>query len=124
MLADPPFLLLVDDDGPVVDALAFAFELEGFRVLACADATQALAADLPVGPGCLVLDLSLPDMDGLKLLELLRARGVETPAILITTHPTAQVRERARAQDVPIVEKPLITDALLQTVRKQLPGAA
>lgn len=117
MLDSPPFLLLVDDDDPVIDSLAFAFELEGFRVIACGDAASALAADLPEGPGCLVVDLNLPGMDGLELLAELRARGSIIPAVLITTHPTARVRERAREQGALIVEKPLITDALLDAVR-------
>jgi two-component system response regulator FixJ len=113
----PPFLLLVDDDDPVIDSLAFAFELEGFRVIACADAESALDADIPQGPGCMVIDLNLPGMDGLELLAALRARGATAPVVLITTHPTAKVRERARAQGALIVEKPLITDALLDAVR-------
>ena len=117
MLDSPPFLLLVDDDDPVIDSLAFAFELEGFRVIACGDADSALAIPIPEGRGCLVIDLNLPGMDGLELLAQLRARGAEAPAVLITTHPTAQVRERARAQGAMIVEKPLLTDALLDAVR-------
>ncbi len=117
MLDSPPFLLLVDDDDPVIDSLAFAFELEGFRVIPCGDAESALAAQLPEGRGCLVIDLNLPGMDGLELLAELRTRGVVVPAVLITTHPTAKVRARALAQGATIVEKPLITDALLDAVR-------
>lgn len=117
MLDRPPFLLLVEDDEPVTDSLAFAFELEGFRVIACPDAEHALATRLPKGRGCLVIDLNLPGMDGLELLAELRARGVAAPAVLITTHPNAKVRERARVQGAQIIEKPLITDALLDAVR-------
>lgn len=117
MLDSPPFLLLVDDDDPVIDSLAFAFELEGFRVVACPDADSALATRLPEGRGCLVIDLNLPGMDGLELLAALRTRGVAAPAVLITTHPNAKVRDRARAQGALIIEKPLITDALLDAVR-------
>lgn len=117
MMASPPFLLLVDDDDPVIDALAFTFELEGFQVIACSDAASAYATELPQGRGCMVLDLNLPGLDGLDLLAAFRARGVTTPAILITTHPPARVRERARAQGVRIIEKPLITDDLLEAVR-------
>jgi hypothetical protein len=45
---------------------------------------------------------------------------VELPAILVTTNPRTALRNRAAAAGVPIIEKPLLTDALLTTVRKAL----
>ena len=120
MLDSPPFLVVVDDDDPVIDSLAFTFELEGFRVFTHSDASSTLASEVPEGPGCLVFDLNLPGMDGLELLAALRDRGVTTPALLITTHPTARVRERARSQGAQIIEKPLITDELMDAVRRMV----
>jgi len=101
----------------VGDALKFSMELEGFQVRTYADAAALLDAGPTPDVGCLVIDLNLPDVDGLELLRRLRARKVTLPAVLITTNPTAIIRARARAQGAPIVEKPLLTDALLETIR-------
>ena len=119
-----PILLLVDDDEAVGDALKFALELEGFEVRTYPSAEALLATGLPGGDGCLVLDLNLPEMNGMELLARLRASGVRLPAILITTNPTAKTRALALAQGAPIVEKPLLSDALLETVREVMRPAA
>lgn len=121
---DRPLLLLVEDDAALVDSLSFAFELEGFRVKSYFLPETLLTTALPEQAACMVVDLILPGMDGLELIETLRARGVTLPAILITTHPTAQTRGEAAERGVPIIEKPLLTDALLQKVRDLLPSKA
>lgn len=113
-------VILVDDDPAVTHAMQFSFDLEGLDVRSFRDGESLLAAgDLPEA-GCLILDQNLPGMDGLALLERLRATGVGLPAILITTNPRTALRIRAAAAGVPIIEKPLLTDALLTIVRKAL----
>ncbi|MBU1385315.1 MAG: response regulator [Alphaproteobacteria bacterium] len=115
-----PAVILVDDDPAVAHAVQFSFDLEGLDVRSFRDAESLLASgDLP-GRGCLVLDFQLPGEDGLSLLERLRARDVRLPAILITTNPRPHLRARAAAAGVPIIEKPLLTDALLTAVRSAL----
>jgi FixJ family two-component response regulator len=59
----------------------------------------------------------MPGMNGLDLIGLLRARHIGAPAILITSHPSPSLRERARTAGVPIVEKPLLGNTLLDTIR-------
>ncbi len=115
-----PAVILVDDDPAVTHAMQFSFDLEGLDVRSFRDAESVLAADDLPQTGCLILDHNLPGMDGLALLEQLRAAGVRLPAILITTNPRTALRNRAAAAGVPIIEKPLLTDALLSTVRKAL----
>lgn len=117
-----PAVILVDDDPAVTHAMQFSFDLEGLDVRSFRDGESVLAADDLPESGCLILDHNLPGMDGLALLEGLRAAGVRLPAILITTNPRAALRNRAAAAGVPIVEKPLLTDALLTTVREALAG--
>ncbi len=115
-----PAVILVDDDPAVTHAVQFSFDLEGLEVRSYRDGESLLAShDMPES-GCLVLDQNLPGMDGLSLLERLRELGVQLPAILITTNPRAVLRDRAAAAGVPIIEKPLLTDALLTTVRLAL----
>ena len=119
-LAARPAVILVDDDPAVAHAIQFSFDLEGLDVRSFRDGESLLAADDLPDSGCLILDHNLPGMDGLALLERLRATGVELPAILVTTNPRTALRNRAAAAGVPIIEKPLLTDALLTTVRKAL----
>lgn len=115
-----PAVILVDDDPAVSHAVQFSFDLEGLDVRSYRDGESLLASSDRPESGCLVLDQNLPGIDGLSLLEQLRAGGVQVPAILITTNPRALLRDRAAAAGVPIIEKPLLTDALLTTVRLAL----
>ena len=59
----------------------------------------------------------MPGMNGLDLVLELRTRHIETPAILITSHPNQSLRDRAAAANIPIIEKPLL-NSLLDHVRR------
>ena len=113
-------VLIIDDDPAVRNSLKFALEVAGFSVRAYQTGAELLQdTDIP-DDGCLVVDYKLPDMNGLDLLVALRRRKVELPAILITTHPNAAVRDRAARAGVPLIEKPLLNDMLFQGIRTAL----
>ena len=115
-----PVLVIVDDDLAIRSSLAFSLQIEGFSVRSYASGTELLS-DVPVAKtNCLVIDYQLPGMNGLDLLAELRRRQVAAPAILITTHPSAAVRERAAATGVALVEKPLLGDALFLEIHAAL----
>ena len=121
VIRDPrPAVILVDDDPAVTHAMQFSFDLEGLDVRSFRDGESLLAVDDLPEKGCLILDHNLPGMDGLALLDRLRAANIRLPAILITTNPRAALRNRAATAGVPIIEKPLLTDALLTAVRTAL----
>lgn len=119
-----PIVILVDDDPAVTHAVQFSFDLEGLEVRSYRDAESLLAESALPQSGCLVVDHGLPGLSGLSLLESLRATGVMLPAILITTNPRAALRDRAATAGIPIIEKPLLTDALLTAVRTALSHSA
>jgi two-component system response regulator FixJ len=110
-------LIVVDDDAAVRNALKFSLELEGYAVRTYSDGLELLnEPQLPPG-SCLVMDYKLPGINGLEAIARLRERYADLPAILITTHPSTKVARHAREANVPIVEKPLLEDALLKEIR-------
>jgi len=113
-----PLVIVVDDDQAVRNSLTFSLEVEGFAVRSYAGGHDLLedGRDVPRG-GCLVIDQRMPGMTGLDLISKLRTRAVAAPAILVTSHPTAAVRQRAAKAGVRIVEKPLLGNALIDVIR-------
>lgn len=112
-------VIIVDDDPAVLNSLQFALEIEGFSVHVYATGDELLGAQMPED-GCLVLDFNMPGLNGLQLLEKLRARGHVLPAILITSNPTAETRKRAATAGVVIIEKPLLGNTLSDAIRDAL----
>jgi two-component system, LuxR family, response regulator FixJ len=117
-LSAPGFVVIVlDDDLAVRNSLKFSLEIEGFAVRSYATGAELLSGGDPASCGCLVVDQHMPGMNGLDLIELLRSRQFSAPAILITSDPSPSVRERASKASVPIVEKPLLGNALFRKIR-------
>lgn len=110
-------VLLVDADAAVRAAVAFALEVEGFVVGAYETAEALLTLGAPQDSGCLVLDHRLPGTDGLALLGRLRASGVRSPAILLTSNPSRRLRRRIEDAGARLIEKPLLSQALAATIR-------
>jgi len=77
-------LLLVEDDVDLVQALARALAGRGCALVSCSDGGEALALCQRRRFDALVLDLSLPDMDGMEVLARLRGRGDATPVLILT----------------------------------------
>jgi FixJ family two-component response regulator len=116
-----PVVLVVDADSAVRSALKFALEVEGFEVHEFRDAAALLSEpDLPAN-SCLVAESNLPDMSGLALVAELRARQRAVPAILTSTHPNDQLKRRATAAGVKVIEKPLLNEDLIEAIRSTLP---
>lgn len=119
-----PIVFVVDNDPAVRRALAFALDMEGFAVESFESGEALLLRDRPLGPGCLVLDERLPGVSGLDTLRQLRARAVDLPAILVTSHPNAPFREAAARAGAPILEKPLMGETLVAAIHDLLDQAA
>lgn len=119
-ISPPPLVIIVDDDEAVRTALEFTLELEGFEVTTCESGEALLLRELPADRACLVIDERLPGISGLDALGQLRRRDVSLPAILMTSNPNAALRAAAKAAAAPIVEKPLIGDALTVAIRDAL----
>jgi two-component system, LuxR family, response regulator FixJ len=109
-------VIIVDDDVAVRNSLTFSLAIEGFTVRGYATGDELLHAGDLASCNCLVVDQKLPGLSGLDLIAKLRDRHIAAPAILITSHPSLWLRRRAEEAKVPIVEKPLLEDALLDRI--------
>ena len=109
-------ILVVDDEEDIRNFLATILNRAGYRVGRAADPHQALDLLHKMPYELLITDLAMPGMNGLDLLDLLRQRNIKWPAILITSHPTAAIRDRVAAAGVRLIEKPLLNDTLFQSI--------
>lgn len=111
-------IYVVDDDASVRDSLRFELGLEGWEVQTWDSGAAFLSSPDHARGDCIVLDYRMPGMDGLAVAEMLGARAVKTPVILITAPVSAQLRLRAaRAGVTNVLEKPLLENALSCQVR-------
>jgi two-component system nitrogen regulation response regulator NtrX len=111
-------VLVVDDEKAIRDSLRMILEYEGYQVEEAGGGAQALArvADRP--PDAVLLDIKMPEMDGLELLRAFRERGYDMPVLMISGHAdvtTAVEATRRGAYD--FFEKPLQRERVLVSLR-------
>lgn len=118
-----PFILVVDDDPGILDALRFLFEGEGYRVKTCekGDYAESLRDESGDAPDLIILDVLLSGKDGRticrKLKDHLETRHI--PVVMISAHPDAERSAREVGADA-FVAKPFAIDDLLATAETLL----
>ena len=85
-----PRVLVVDDEPSIVDAVATALRYEGFDVAEATDGRSALKAAESLRPDLIVLDIMLPDLDGLEVTRRLRQEGIRTPVLFLTARDATE----------------------------------
>lgn len=112
---------LIDDDAEVRDALALLLRTLGYTVETHAEA-QAFLNSLPtLGPGCIITDIRMPMLTGLKLQERLSEAGCSFPVIVITGHGDVEACRRAFQRGaVDFLTKPVDEQALIDAVNLAL----
>lgn len=114
-------VFVVDDDADVRDSLCALLESAGLRVEAFASPKKFLASAAPTRSGCLIADISMPEMDGLELQRELNNRGAKLAVIIITGHGDVPLAVRAmKAGALDFIEKPFDDEVLLASVRRAL----
>ncbi|MBM4002909.1 MAG: response regulator [Planctomycetes bacterium] len=115
-------ILLVDDDAEIVEAIKFALESKGFKVLIARDGNQGLAMAEREDPDLMILDMMMPKRSGFLVLEKLRrSRPVPMRIIMITANEGS--RHKAYAEMLGVDEylrKPFAMDRLVDSVNKLL----
>jgi two-component system response regulator FixJ len=120
-MSDAPIVFVVDDDAEVLDSLRFLIESIGLAVRTYPSAHDFIDAMGDDPFGCLVLDVRMPGMSGLQLLEELRRRGVNLPTIVLTGHPDVKVAVRAlKFGAFDFLEKPLGDQPLLDLINEAI----
>jgi FixJ family two-component response regulator len=130
-MAQPsPWIAIVDDDPSVLKALARLLRTRAIEARTYVSAQDFLAS-LPDGlPECLIVDLQMPEMNGLELQRHLNRAGIQIPTIVITAHRENDMRELCEAAGAQTyLLKPLqdsillaaIDDVRAKTVRRRLP---
>jgi two-component system, LuxR family, response regulator FixJ len=112
---------IVDDDEAVRDSLSVLLESKAYAVSSFASAPEflAVAPSLPVG--CLIVDIRMPEMDGLELQQHLTDRSLDFPLIVITGHGDVPLAVRAmKAGAVDFIEKPFASEAILSSLEAAL----
>jgi len=116
-----PTVFVVDDDPGARRSMRWLLESEGLAVETFSCSADFLAAYEPDRPGCILLDLRMPGMDGTALQAHLAGRGPHPPIIFVTGHgdvPTCA--EAIKAGAVDFLEKPVDDKRLLKLIRDAL----
>lgn len=113
-----PLIHLIDDDDAVRNSLALLISTVGLRVQGWSDPQQFLREFPRNDIGAIVLDVRMPGISGLTLLETLVAQGVDQPVIMLTGHGTVEMCRRAfKSGAAEFLEKPVDDEALLEALQ-------
>ncbi|HVR97969.1 MAG TPA: sigma-54 dependent transcriptional regulator [Thermoanaerobaculia bacterium] len=114
-------VLVVDDEAAIRDSLHMILEYEGYRVEEAAGGSQALARVADRTPDAVILDIKMPEMDGLELLKAFRERGYDMPVLMISGHgDVATAVEATRRGAYDFFEKPLQRERVLLSLRNAI----
>ena len=123
-MVNKPLILMVEDEKAIRDFLSAKMEAEGLRVLTCSSGREAVSLATSHCPDLVLLDLGLPDMDGMEVLQKLRSWS---PVPVIVVSARQQEEDIVKALDSganDYVTKPFSNSVLMARVRTALRGAA
>lgn len=110
---------IVDDDTDLLEATELMLTFSGWRVKCYASASEFLAGDAPSDPGCLILDIRMPDMTGIELQAELNARHYDLPIIVLTGHANVDIAVTTfRAGAFDFLQKPVDEEALMDVIAR------
>ena len=112
-----PVVLIVEDDRAVRDLLETVLETEGFGVRTARDGLEGLLKLKMFRPVCLVLDIMMPDVGGLRVLDELAEDHADVPVLVVTGKPQAAEECRRRLGDENVFDKPFDIDHLVTRIR-------
>ncbi len=116
-----PLVFVVDDDISIRESLESLIARAGWRPQLFSSAQEFLISPRPSSPSCLVLDVNLPDLNGLELQERIAGERADMPILFITGHGDIPMTVRAmKAGAVEFLTKPFTPEVLLKSIRSAL----
>ena len=116
-LAQAPRVLVVDDEQSIVGFVRLVLEDEGFQVATASNGEEGLASVETHRPDVILLDLTMPVMDGWEFIRVVKDRGIQTPVVLMTAGYRAN-QEAQRNGAAGFLGKPFDIDDLLKVIRE------
>ena len=118
---EKPIIIVIDDDPSILRALRRLLSGAGFDVLTFDRPSALLKSDLPKAGACLIVDIDLPEMNGVELCATLATSGCKLPVILITAHTDDETRKLADdAHPVALLIKPFGRELLMDSINSAL----
>jgi len=120
-MVQEPVICIVDDDEAVRESLQVLLETMGYTVKAYESGTTFLESCGTLGPGCVLLDVRMPHMNGLEVQARLKAERTDLPVVIVTGHADVAMAVQAmRTGAIDFIEKPFDEGALLASVQNAL----
>ena len=117
----PATVLVVDDDPSVLRSLKRLLSASGFRVTTFGGPSELLASETPRTNACMLVDIDMPEMNGIEMCEVLKGSGRGLPTILITGKTDARTRSLAAQSDaVAVLFKPFEEEPLLDAIARAI----
>ncbi len=116
-MSQPRLIHIIDDEDSVRRSASFMLKTSGFSVQAWDSGVAFLKEVRHVEAGCILLDVRMPEMDGLEVQRTLHERGVTMPVIILTGHGDVSIAVRAmKGGAVDFIEKPFEKEVLLGAI--------
>src|SRR5215475_78328 len=114
-------ILVIDDEAAIRDSLKMTLEYEGYDFLAAATGQEGLALIERESPDLVLLDVKMPGMDGLEVLDRIRALNDALPVVVVSGHGTISTAVEATKKGAfDFIEKPFASDRVLGSLRNAL----
>ena len=124
MVEKEPLVLVVEDDKGVRELMETILISEGFDVRTARDGLEGLLKLKMMRPAVLVLDIMMPDVGGLRVLDELATEHADVPVIVVTGKPQAADEARQRLGSHNVFDKPFDLDTFVNRVREVAAGSA